>query len=267
MTTKSTVSKPRHARIVDDSRIGATIRILRQRRGWRQVDLAARGGLSQSAISDIERGRADRYTLAAIRAVLHALDATAQLDVVWGGRGDLDRLLDGDHARLLEEWARRHRRAGWEVWSEASFSIYGERGRIDQLCFHPATGTLEVVEAKTGIWDVQDTIGRHDVKIRLAPKVAAEHGWQAARVVGCLLVAEGRTARRRIQQHANVFARYATRSRDAMAFVRDPDRRANGLLVFVSLPPTNHSRLKRAGQRRVRRAASASAADAPVVGK
>ena len=238
---------------MDDQRIGRVIIILRQRRGWRQADLAARSGVSQSAISDIERGRVDRYTLRTVRHMLSALDGSATLDVTWGGRGDIDRLLDADHARLMQLWAECHRRAGWDVWNEASYSIYGERGRIDQLAFHAPTGVLEVTEAKTGIWDVQDTLGRLDVKVRLAPTVAAERGWHIRRVVGALVVADGRTVRRRVAEHRVLFARYEIRGRAALAFVRNPRRAAEGLLVFLSLPRTNQGGLRRAGQRRVRR--------------
>lgn len=194
----------------------------------------------------------DRYTLATIRAVLRALDAAAALDVRWGGRGDLDRLLDADHARLLEEWAQRHRRAGWLVENEVSFSIFGERGRIDQLCLHAATGVVEVVEAKTGIWSLEDTIGRHDVKIRLAARIASERGWRVTRIVGCLVIADGRTARRRVSEHPGLFARYVDRGHDVQEFIRDPTRPTTGLLAFVTLPRTNGGGLRRAGQRRVR---------------
>ncbi|HYI66573.1 MAG TPA: helix-turn-helix domain-containing protein [Candidatus Limnocylindrales bacterium] len=238
---------------MDDQRIGRVIIILRQRRGWRQVDLAARSGVSQSAISDIERGRIDRYTLRTVRDLLRAVDGSATLDVIWGGRGDLDRLLDADHARLMQLWADSHRRAGWDVWNEASYNIYGERGRIDQLAFHPPTGVLEVTEGKTGIWDVQETLGRLDAKVRLAPRVAAERRWRIRRVVGALVLADGRTVRRRVADHGVLFARYEVRGRSARAFVRNPRRAAEGLLVFLSLPPTNHGGLRRAGQRRVRR--------------
>jgi len=238
---------------MDDQRIGRILVILRQRRGWRQADLASGSGVSQSAISDIERGRIDRYTLRTVRAVLGAVDGTAVLDVIWGSRGDLDRLLDADHARLMQLWAHGHRQAGWDVWNEASYSIYGERGRIDQLAFHAPTGVLEVTEAKTGIWDVQETLGRLDAKVRLAPTVAAERGWRIRRVVGALVIADGRTVRRRVSQHKMLFARYEVRGRSAHAFVRDPRRAAEGLLVFVPLPTTNHRDLRRAGQRRVRR--------------
>ena len=246
---------------MDDRRIGRVILVLRQRRGWRQEDLAARSGVSASAISGMERGRVDRYTLATVRRVLDALNASADLDVRWGGRGDVDRLLDADHARLMQTWADRHQQAGWDVWSEASYSVYGERGRIDLLAFHAASGVLEVTEGKSGIWDVQDTIGRLDVKMRLAPRIAAQRGWKVRRVVGALVVVDGRTARRRIAAHAALFGRFDTRGRAAHVFVRDPRRAADGLLVFVPLPYANHGGLRRAGQLRVRRRATALSVD------
>lgn len=174
-----------------------------------------------------------------------------ELYATWGGHGDLDRLLD---ARLIEAWAERHRRAGWEVWPEASYSIYGERGRIDLLAFHPEAAVLLVVECKTGIWDVQDTVGRLDAKVRLGPQVAAQRGWVAERVVGALVIAEGRTARRRVDQHERTFAAYDVRGHVANAFVRDPTRPARGVLAFIS---TEQREPRRAAQRRVRIAPAA----------
>lgn len=237
---------------MEDARLGRTIRVLRQRRGWRQVDLAARCGLSRSAVSDIERGRVDRYTIASVRRVLRALDADGELAVRWGAPGDLDRLLDRDHALLVQAWADLHQRHGWEIWPEASFSVYGERGRIDLMAFHPPSGVLEVAEMKSGIWDVQDTLGRLDVKVRLARGVAAQRGWDVRRVVGALVIGEGRTARRRISHHLLLFAGYEARGRAALAFVRRPSDGVNGLLAFVTLPDSKHGRLRRAGQRSVR---------------
>lgn len=238
---------------MEDQRIGRVMLVLRQRRGWRQGDLAVRAGVSQSAISDMERGRIDRYTVHTIRRALRALDASVTLDPLWGGRGDLDRLLDADHARLMQYWADLHRHAGWEVWNEASYSIYGERGRIDLLAFHPATATLEVAECKTGIWDLQDTLGRLDAKIRLAPQIGAQRGWAVHVVVGALVVMDGTTVRRRVLDHEDLFGRYSTRGRAAVAWVRSPGAAiVDGLLVFVSLPGTNQARRRRAGQRRVR---------------
>ncbi len=241
---------------MDDQRAGRSILVLRQRRSWRQVDLAARAGVSQSAISDIERGRIDRYTLATVRRVVGAFGGSVRLDIQWAGRGDLDRLLDADHAQLVNAWSTLHRRAGWDLWPEASYSIFGERGRIDLLAFHRPTETLEVAECKTGIWDLQETLGRLDAKLRLGPQVATQRGWRVRRTIAALVVAEGRTARRRIDDHSHLFETFDVRGRAATAFVRDPRRAARALLAFVVLPRTNQTGLRRAGQRRVHRLAS-----------
>jgi transcriptional regulator with XRE-family HTH domain len=251
--SKARVSADDHDLTMDDARLGRTIRVLRQRRGWRQADLATRCGLSRSAVSDIERGRADRYTIASVRRLLRALDADGELGVRWGAPGDLDRLLDRDHALLVRTWAEMHRHQGWEVWPEASYSVYGERGRIDLLAFHPATGTLEVAEMKTGLWDLQDTLGRLDAKVRLSRGLTAERGWDVRAVVGALVIADGRTARRRVAEHAVLFGGYEVRGRAARAFVRRPRAGVRGLLAFVSLPNSNQDRLRRAEQRSVRR--------------
>lgn len=111
---------------------------------------------------------------------------------------------------------------------------------------------LEVAEMKTGIWDLQATLGRLDAKVRLARGVAAERGWEVTKVVGALVIAEGRTARRRVAEHAVLFSGYATRGVAARAFVRRPCPGVGGLLAFVSLPDSNHDRPRRAGQRTVR---------------
>lgn len=238
---------------MDDIRFGRAVRVLRQRRGWRQVDLAHRCGLSRTTVSAIERGRVRRYTVASVRSLLAELNADVDLLVRWGAPGDLDRVLDRDHAAIALAWTDLHRRHAWEPWPEASYSIYGERGRIDLLAFHPPTGTLEVAEIKTGIWDVQDTLGRLDAKVRLAPTVAAQRRWRVRHVVGALVLADGRTAHRRVTEHASLFTAYATRGQAARAFVRAPTDAVTGLLVYVRLPDSHHGDLRRAGQRSVRR--------------
>ncbi len=111
---------------------------------------------------------------------------------------------------------------------------------------------LEVAEVKTGIWDVQDTLGRLDAKVRLAPQIAAQRGWKPDHITGALVVMDGTTVRRRIRDHEHLFARYSLRGHAAYAWVRDPRAAAAGLLVFISSPLTNRDGLRRAGQRRVR---------------
>jgi Holliday junction resolvase-like predicted endonuclease len=80
----------------------------------------------------------------------------------------------------------------------------GERGSIDILAFHPGTGLLLVVEVKTSINDLQETLATFDRKRRLALQIAAERGWKASAVSSWLVVADTHTNRRRVAQNASV---------------------------------------------------------------
>jgi len=236
---------------MDDAVLGASIRALRHRRGWRQVDLARRGDVSDSLISLLEAGHADRLSLPAIRRVAKALDIRLSWDA--GVRGsELARLRDADHARATELLVTRLQWLGWTTMPEASFNNYGERGRIDVLAHHPATRTVLVVELKTLIVEVQDILGGLSVKQRVASAIARSLGWRPAAVVPALFVVEGTTNRRRLAEHARLFARFTMRGRSALAWLRRPDGVPDGLLIFVELPNRNQADARRAGRQRVR---------------
>ena len=66
-----------------------------------------------------------------------ALDAGCSL-APWWRSGQLDRLLDEDHAALTARAVEVLRQAGWQVDVEVTFSIYGERGSIDVVATRPA---------------------------------------------------------------------------------------------------------------------------------
>ena len=144
--------------------------------------------MSQSAISRIELGEGAGFTGAALVRVVAALGARVRLSVLAHGE-DLDRLLDAGHASIVERVAALLRSLGWEVAPEATFSVYGERGSIDLLAFHPGTGSLLVIEVKSTIPDVQATLAGIDRKARLAASVARE---RAARGAGGAADARGR---------------------------------------------------------------------------
>jgi hypothetical protein len=153
----------------------------------------------------MEAGRADDVTLRQVDAVVRALSARLELHVSWQGEG-LDRLLDADHATLVEAVATELRSLGWEVAVEVSFNIRGERGSIDLLAYHPSTETVLVVEVKSVLPDLQATLVVLDRKGRLAPEIARQRGWTTRSVGRILVLAEGRTTRRRVDQHGAVFA-------------------------------------------------------------
>ena len=131
---------------MSDQRLGSAVRLVRIRRGWRQIDLARRTGVGQSTISRIERGHFESLSVAALRGVAAELDIRVDLIGRWRA-GDLDRLLNAGHSRLHESVARAFRDLPrWITAPEVSFSIYGERGVIDILAWHPVRRTLLVIE-------------------------------------------------------------------------------------------------------------------------
>lgn len=219
---------------MNDAQIGRAARAVRVRLRWRQVDLGIKAGVSQQVVSRFERGRFDEMSLATIRQIVRALDG--RLDLVFRWRGaTLDRLIDERHAALLDTARRVLEAAGWLVKLEVSYSVYGERGSIDLLAFHPLTCVLVVVEVKTEIGSVEATFRKHDEKARLAGTIARrQFGW-AVRGVGRLLVLpDAPTPRRQVGRFADLFDRaYPKRGWSAKRWLKDPRSEAH-LLLFLS---------------------------------
>ena len=238
---------------MDDIRVGAVLRAVRIRRRLRQSDVGDAAGVSDTLVSRLEHGRFDNVSIETLRRVLAVLDIRLDLVPRWHG-GDLDRLLNARHSALHEEVARwlADRYPDWVVAPEVSFSIYGERGVVDMLAWHPARRAVLVVELKTDIVDVNELLGTHDRKRRLAKPIAKERGWPAELVGSALIVAAGRTNRRRMDAHeAALRNSLPDDGRRLRAWLNDPVGGCNAQLMWV---------LTRAGtmpvvQRRVRQAA------------
>ena len=190
---------------MDDATIGRVYRAVRIRKRLRQVDVALIGSdVAGHRLSRLERGAIAGMTVAQIRAIGEAIGVTLDLVPRWRG-GELDRLLGARHSALHEAVAARFATLpGWSAVPEVTFSIYGERGAIDVLAWHEPTRTLLVIELKTEIVDVQELIGTLDRKRRLAPRIAAERGWRPMAVGAWVILAEGRTNRRRVAAHRTV---------------------------------------------------------------
>jgi transcriptional regulator with XRE-family HTH domain len=218
-------------------------RFLRRRRAWRQRDLAERSGVSRETISRVERGEIDGVTVGFLDRLASALGATLFIELRLHGE-QLDRLMDSGHAALEQLIVQGLRAANWTSEVEVSFNWYGDRGRCDAVAFDPATRTLLIVEAKTRLGDVQELLGRLDVKVRLGKQIAHRIGWpEPARVIPCLVVAEGRTARRVVAAHAALFARFTHRGRAADRWLAAPDsdEHVGGLLLFEPLPDSHRA--------------------------
>lgn len=234
---------------VDAPRIGRSLRVLRHRRSFRQVDVATAACVSRGRVSLVENGGANAVSVGELRAMFEALDASIDVVVRWRDEG-MDRLLDSAHASLVESTVRLLESAGWETAVEASFNIRGERGSIDILAWCPSRRIVLVVEVKTIITDLQAMLQTLDRKVRLAPGIAGERGWTPTVVGRLLVVAEGRTTRRRIAEHGATLGRtFPTRGRAARAWLRHPADDVFGGLILLPVEPA-----KRVGRRRVRRA-------------
>lgn len=236
-----------------DATTGRSIRALRRRRGWRQVDLAGAARCSQTLVSLVERGHVETVSLRTLRQVLAALDAVVLLQVQWRGAA-LDRLLDEEHAALVGMLAKRLRELGWQVEIEVTYSRYGERGSFDLLATMPGRSIVLVIEVKTDLPSVEATLRKLDEKARLAPVVARERfGWAARDVARLLVMPESSTLRRRTGRHSSLFERaLPVRGAALRQWLDAPDGPIKGLWFLSGSNP--RGAIGRAGGReRVRR--------------
>lgn len=249
-------------------RLGSVIRSIRIRRGWRQEDVARRAGVSRTTVWRIEHGLLEAITLGRVMHVTEALEIRLDLVARWRG-GDLDRLMNAGHAAMHEQLARRLTDLpGWVFRPEVSYAVYGERGVIDILAFHPATGSLLVIELKTQLVDVSDLMGRMDRYLRLASRAASDHGWRATAVSCWIVLRDTRTNRRRVAAHAHTLrAAFPDDGRTARRWLGSPSDRLRAL-SFLSDAHDGSVRQPIAGVRRVRPASPRlAAADSPPPGR
>jgi transcriptional regulator with XRE-family HTH domain len=215
-------------------RCGASFRAVRIKRGWRQVDVAERAPMSRSVVSAIERGHLELVSIGSLLAVAHALDIQVSFSARWRG-GDLDRLISGRHGRLHEAVAGwfGSTLSEWVLVPEVSFSIYGERGVIDILAWHPGLRALLVIELKTDVVDVNDLVATMDRRRRLAWRIARDRGWDPLTVSTWVIVAGGRTNRARLAAHRTVLRNaFPVDGRVVAGWLRQPDRAIDALSLW-----------------------------------
>lgn len=252
---------------MDDVRIGMTVRSVRIRRGFRQEDLVALTHVSRGQIGRIEHGHLDAVPLGTLRKVCGELEIRVDLVPRWRG-GDLDRMLSSRHALLAESVIAALRRDSpeWQVVPEVSFSIWGERGVIDLLAWHPGRRVLLVIELKTELVDVGETLGTMDRKRRLARTIAADRGWEPASVSGWIILAAGRTNERRVAAfHSTLRAAYPDDGRRMRSWLRDPQGEISAMSVWRAEPGSAPGRpaARLAPRQRVRRTNGSIRADEP----
>lgn len=234
---------------MDVVRFGGDVRLLRKRRSWTQQRLASDAKVSRWVISEIEGGRGDRIAAERLIRVVSALGGYLSIRIQYQGEG-LDRLRDRRHAALVDRMVDRLRRDGWEVATEVSFNRFGERGSIDVLAFEPTTGALLVIEVKTVVPDVGGMLATLDRKVRLAREIAEARGWRVRTIGRLLVLAEGTTARRRVEEHAATFGNaFPSRNVEVNRWLRAPSGPFSGLMF---LPIAREGGTRRATAQRSR---------------
>ena len=219
---------------MDDQRLGSLIRAVRLRRHLRQIDVASIAGVSRGSVSLIERGHLQKLSLETVRRVAVAVEVRVEVLGRW--RGDrADRLMSRRHSALAESFASfLSSRPGWTTEPEVSFSIYGERGIIDQLAWHAATCHLLVIELKTEFVDFNEMLGTLDRKVRLARTIAAGRGWRASQVSVWLIVVDTRTNRRHATEHATLLgARFKLDGRALRGWLQSPAEPVTGMAFWT----------------------------------
>jgi transcriptional regulator with XRE-family HTH domain len=222
---------------MDDQRLGATIRAIRVRRGWRQSDLAGRSGVSPATISRLERGHPGLLTVDTVRRVASALDIRVDLVPRWRA-GDLDRVLNAKHSQLHELVARWFAKElpTWVLAPEVSYAIYGERGVIDIVAWHPGRRAILVIELKTDVVDVNQLIGKVGEKARLIRQIVRDRGWDPLTVSTWVIVASGRTNRARLAAHQAVLrAAFPADGRGMRRWLADPAGSVAALSLWTEL--------------------------------
>jgi transcriptional regulator with XRE-family HTH domain len=237
---------------MEDQQVGTALRTIRVRQRLTQATLAARAGVSRYVVGAVERGRIASVPVVTLRAIASALDARVAFVVRWQG-GDLARMVNARHAALHESIATLFDGLdGWIIEPEVSFSIYGERGVIDVLAWHPRRRALLVIELKTEIVDVNDLMGSVDRKRRLAQTIASDRGWEPVTVSTWVAVADVRTNRRALARHATTLrAKFPADGRTVRGWLSEPGRRIDAL-GFVSFGGRGNSGSELAPIRRVR---------------
>ncbi len=188
----------------------------------------------------MESGNIGRLSLDTVERIASVVDVRTKLSGRWRG-GDGDRLLSWRHSLLANSFSAAVRaHDGWLLEPEVPFSIYGERGVIDQLGWHESCSHLLVVELKTEFVDINEMLGTLNRKLRLAPKVAAEKGWRPKLVSAWLIVSDTRTNRRHAAGHSSLLrSRFSLDGRSLASFLDKPASATFGMAFWTDVHPTN----------------------------
>ena len=231
-----------------DLRLGRMVRDVRIARGLRQSDVAQRAGVSREAVSRLERGDVDGMTVRTLRAISSGMRMPPLVTLGWRAP-EVERLRDKVHAALVDTVLRLLVDRGWEATPELSFNRSSESGSIDVMGWHPESRALLVVEVKTRIWDIQETLSTLDRKRRLGPSLGErERGWRPSVLGVVLVMPEASSHRHVVLRHEATFrAALPDRQRSVKEWLQMPTGQLRGILFL----PVSYQDVVVQGRRRV----------------
>jgi transcriptional regulator with XRE-family HTH domain len=228
-------------------RLGRALRDQRQAVGLRQVDVAARAGLSQSEIARLEAGRGATTSVStwAVCAAAVGLQLAGFIERAPGT--DLPR--DLQHLRHQDTVVAAATAGGWHAEPEAALADDGPRPRsIDVLLTREERREAAVVE----VWDLLLDGGAAMRGLTAKVRATSERLGEDWSVHGLLVIRGTRRNRRLVAAFASLFAaRFPASSDRWLAALRDPDTKlpAGDGLAWTNI---EGSRLLAARRRRPR---------------
>ncbi len=235
-----------------DEQAGRLIAAVRRHLNMRQAEVAAAAGVDAKVVSLLERGELERVSVVRFRRVCAVLGIERDLTLRWrGGLGD--RLIDRGHALIGEAVLADVTRHGWEPQPEFTFNVYGERGSVDILAWHPVRRALLIVEVKTRLTDLGSLLMSMSRKVRLVPPlVAKDFGWDRRCLGHVVVMADTRANCATVAGHRATFdAAFPSATAETRAWIRSPAGDLAGLWFLAS---GKDSPVTRTTRQRVRQA-------------
>jgi hypothetical protein len=221
----------------DDERVGRLFRLLRQRASLTQEEVAIATAIPVKDLRALESGHISLIRYGRARRLFAELEARARLSVWWNGAA-ADRLLDEEHAALVERGAVMIAGYSWMTPTEISFAEFGERGSIDIFAHREEAQAVAVCEIKSAFGSLEELNRTLDMKVRLAPRICSDRfGWTPHHVGRLLLVPDVSSTRRVVAAHRQTMnALYPACAAEIRRWLRKPDGNIAGIW-FVSDPP------------------------------
>jgi hypothetical protein len=231
----------------DDERLAELYRKLRRQAGLTQLEISIAAAVPLRDPHRLESGDASQISLGRIRRLFAQLDARTRLTIWWNGAA-LDRLLDEEHAAMVERAAVLIGGYGWATPTEVTFSQYGERGSIDILGHREDLSAAAVCEVKSAFGSLEELNRTMDLKVRLAPKICEERfGWRPRYVARLLLVPSVASTRRIVAMHSRTMDElYPARAWEIRRWLRTPRSNLGGIWFLSNPRNTNTDSARRA---------------------